>query len=294
MKGRVLDLFAGLQGWSEPWRENGWEVITLDYEESFGSDLTMDIRDFAVDPLYILGERPDVILASPPCEAFSVMTIGRNWTVGHTPKTEKAELAVELVQATLDVITTLKPRFWVMENPRAKLRKLPVVDGLDRVTVTYCQYGEPFMKPTDLWGGFPRSWWPKPVCKPRAPCHVSAARGSTTGIQGKGEQRWTHPVLLAQSNNGHREDERARRTAGQEALLEKVAAMAARPSTSRTKFKGGMIEVMSRFPSWSDERKMLSALRAKIPYELSNELRLAVEADMQEDVDVRQTTQGPR
>lgn len=266
-KGLVLDLFAGLRGWSDPWKAAGWDVITLDNEERFDSDITVDIRKFAVSPYHYIqragfGDRkPDVILASPPCEAFSVMTIGRNWTEEHEPKTEKAELAMELVNATVSTIRTIKPRYWVMENPRAKLRKLPMVQGFDRVTVTYCQYGEPFMKPTDLWGGFPPSWWARPMCKPRADCHVGAARGSKTGIQGgRALER-----LIADAPDDIRES---------------IERMAAKPTTGRTKFRGGMIEVMARFPSWSKEREVLTALRARIPSELSNEIRIAAEKDM--------------
>jgi hypothetical protein len=254
-------------------------VITLDLEPSFEADLTMDIREFAKDPYKHVREQPDVILASPPCEAFSVMTIGRNWTLDHEPKTEKAALAIELVRATMLTIGRLRPLYWVMENPRAKLRRL-MPDGIDRVTVTYCQYGEPYMKPTDLWGGFPPSWSPRPMCRPKSPCHASAARGSRTGIQGEGV-RWTHPVLVAQSNNGFREGpdgERARTQAFEEEMHKRIEKMG--PPTKRTKFQGGMISDMSRFPSWSKERKALSALRAMIPRQLSEELCIAAERDI--------------
>lgn len=256
---KVLDLFAGLRGWSDPWKARGHEVITLDNEEQFGSDLTMDIREFAKDPkAWLPWDYADVVLASPPCEAFSVMTIGRNWTREHEPKTDKARLALELVWATRDVIEALDPIVWVIENPRAKLRKLEPVKGLDRVTVTYCQYGEPYMKPTDLWGGFPPRWEPRPVCKPGADCHISAARGSRTGIQGSSSLE----RLLEDAPDD---------------IAESIRRMAAKDGTDRTKFRGGMIEVMARFPSWSEERKVLTALRARIPRALSEELCIATE-----------------
>ena len=41
--------------------------------------------------------------------------------------------------------------YWIIENPRGKLRKLEIVKDLPRTTVTYCQYGDIRMKPTDLW-----------------------------------------------------------------------------------------------------------------------------------------------
>ena len=38
------------------------------------------------------------------------------------------------------------------------------------------------MKPTDLWGRFPRSWSPK-TCDYGSKCHPASPRGSSTGTQ---------------------------------------------------------------------------------------------------------------
>ena len=51
-----------------------------------------------------------------------------------------------------------------------------------RNTVTYCQYGDTRMKPTDIWSN--TQWVSKPICKNGAPCHVRAPRGAKTGTQG--------------------------------------------------------------------------------------------------------------
>lgn len=178
---RVLDLFAGLRGWSQPWKERGHECFTVDLDRRFEVSLHADVLGLrAAD----LPWRPDVILASPPCEGFSVMRIGTNWTKDHHPKTEGAVHSLRLVEKTMALIQELQPRFFILENPRAKLRKLPVVSGLERRTVTYCKYGEVRMKPTDLWGGFPPDLKLEPICRNGDICHVSAPRGSRTGTQG--------------------------------------------------------------------------------------------------------------
>lgn len=52
-----------------------------------------------------------------------------------------------------------------------------------RHTVTYCQYGDNRMKPTDIWTNC-SEWKPKPMCKNGENCHESAPRGSKTGTQG--------------------------------------------------------------------------------------------------------------
>lgn len=178
---KVLDLFSGLQGWSDPFKERGHETFTVDLDPRFGADLVADIG--LLMP-WDLPWKPDIILASPPCEKFSVMGIGRNWHHDGTPKNPEAAEALRLVERTLYLIDKLQPSFWIMENPRAKLRVLPPMQKLERRTVTYCQYGEFRMKPTDLWGGFPPSFIARPPCKNGAPCHVRAVRGSRTGTQG--------------------------------------------------------------------------------------------------------------
>lgn len=187
---RVLDLFAGLGGWSAAARDRGHDVRTLDLEARFGCTYTADILD--VTPATFGDWRPELVLASPPCERFSVLRIGHNWTPQGAPKNPGAELAVEIVVATLRLIADLAPaRGWIIENPRAKLRVLPVMDGLARRTVTYCQLGNATQKPTDLWGGFPFGLELPPMCKPGADCHLAAPNGSRSGIQGGDVSRIT-------------------------------------------------------------------------------------------------------
>lgn len=138
---------------------------------------------------------PDVIWASPPCTFFSVASIGHHWNKDYTPKTQEAVLGVAIVQKTLDLIdyfVSLNPDLkWFMENPRGKLRKLPVVDGRERTTVMYCKYGDMRMKPTDIWSNyigtmFQSGWVPRPECfNGNRDCHHEPApRGSKTGTQG--------------------------------------------------------------------------------------------------------------
>lgn len=188
---KMLDLFSGLGGWAEPWRDRGHDVVTVDYDPRFETTIVADL----LEPWGLieqLAERlwvPDVILASPPCEAFSVMTIGRNWTYDERgwvqPKSEKARIGTRLFTSTMLVVRELRPAFWVVENPRAMARHLESMNPHERRTVTYCQYGGKTQKPTDLWGGFPPSLQLAPPCQPRSSCHLAAPRGSRTGTQGE-------------------------------------------------------------------------------------------------------------
>ena len=63
------------------------------------------------------------------------------------------------------------------------MRKMDFMQELPRYTVTYCQYGDTRMKPTDLWTNHPEPNF-RPMCKNGEPCHVAAPRGSKTGTQG--------------------------------------------------------------------------------------------------------------
>lgn len=174
---RVLDLFAGLRGWSDPWRDSGHEVFTIDINRQFDVDAYININhvERVIDAL---PWKPDVILASPPCEAFSVMRIGTNWNKDNTPKTPKAVQGLRNVVSTIEIIRRLNPTYWVIENPMGKLRSLPILSMVDRRHVTYCQYGETRMKPTDLWGGLPKDFKLREPCKKNQPCHTPAKRGS--------------------------------------------------------------------------------------------------------------------
>lgn len=181
---KVLELFAGSRSIGKACEELGYEVYSSDINPFPDIDYVTDIRDFDVDKVPFV---PDIIWASPPCTYFSVASIGKHWNKDNTPKSDNAMLGVEIVSATLYIINVFKSMnpnlIWYMENPRGKLRKLSVVDGLHRNTVTYCQYGDTRMKPTDIWTNN-LNWKPRAMCKNGMSCHVSAPRGSQTGTQG--------------------------------------------------------------------------------------------------------------
>ena len=183
----AFDLFAGTGSATKALKARGWTVVEVESDATFSPDLLADVGKLTAAGLIERYGSPDFVWASPPCTAFSVASLGHHWTGGHRayiPRTDKARESIALVSHTVALIQALSPRFgWIMENPRGLLRKLPVVAGLPRSTVTYCQYGDTRMKPTDLWGGI-RGWLPDARCKNGDSCHVAAPRGAKTGTQG--------------------------------------------------------------------------------------------------------------
>mgnify|MGYP002637568020 FL=1 len=183
----VFDFFAGTGSSTKAFRDAGHTVISFELDPKFEATENVDIMGLTPEYLLTTYGQPDFVWASPPCTAFSVASIGHHWTGGsgaYIPKTEAATFNQKLVWQTRNLIEKLQPtKGYLIENPRGMLRKLPPVQGLDRHTISYCQYGDTRQKPTDLWGQV-QGWTPKPICKRGSPCHEAAPRGSRTGTQG--------------------------------------------------------------------------------------------------------------
>lgn len=180
----VLELFAGSRSIGKQAEKLGMNVFSSDINNFENIDYVVSILDFDVTKVPF---KPDVIWASPPCTGFSVAALGHHWTGGkgaYIPKTETAKLGIELVKKTIEVINHFQPTYWFIENPRGVLRKMPFMNDFTRRTVTYCQYGDERMKPTDIWTNS-EVWTPRRMCKNGDPCHVAAPRGSKTGTQGR-------------------------------------------------------------------------------------------------------------
>ena len=178
---RILDLFAGTGSATQAFKDAGHEVIRVEIDPRFEAEED-DVMKLDAEYLNNTYGQFDFIWASPPCTSFSVASIGYHWK--DNKPSDQALHGIELVLHTIDLIKDLKPTFgWLIENPRGLLRIQSFMQSLPRQTITYCQYGEKRMKPTDLWGVV-KGWTPRSACKNGDKCHEAAPRGSRTGTQG--------------------------------------------------------------------------------------------------------------
>lgn len=202
---KVLELFAGTRSISKAFEARGHETFSIEWSEDFENiSLRADVSTVTADMILERFGRPDVIWASPDCTTFSIAAIShhrrKNPETGNLdPVSDYAKFCDEVDQHVLDLIRALKPSFWFIENPRGGMRKMVWMKGIPRYTVTYCQYGDKRMKPTDIWTNHPAPRF-RPPCKNGDSCHERAPRGSRTGTQGlKGsKERSVIPAALCE------------------------------------------------------------------------------------------------
>ncbi len=188
---KTEELFSGTGSFSKVAKEKGHSIFRVDYDLDFECEYHANLmNEFEYK---LLPQEIDVLWCSPPCDSFSVASIGKHWNKNHTPKTEQAKQSLKLLKILIKQISLMLKKnnnlIFFIENPRGKMRKIInkyfILYNLEvkRHTVTYCQYGDSRMKPTDIWSNC-KEWKSRPMCKNGDSCHIPAPRGSKTGTQG--------------------------------------------------------------------------------------------------------------
>jgi site-specific DNA-cytosine methylase len=180
---QTVELFSGTASFSQVAERLGHKIFTIDNNSSFEPNLIKDINTLMVQDLPY---KPDVFWASPPCQGFCIPAVRYHWK-NKKPISKTSIIGVMLLERTIELIKILEPKYWFIENPMAMMRKQDIWNFIphERTTVTYCQYGDTAMKPTDIWHNL--YGWKGKRCKNGMNCHVSAPRGSKTpgSTQGK-------------------------------------------------------------------------------------------------------------
>ena len=170
MSHHVLVLFSGTGSVEDALHdEYGDKVafISCDNNPMFSPTHLCDVQVFpykSYPPGYF-----HAVWASPPCTEYSVAK-----TVG----VRDYESADANVVTALTIIDYLKPQFFFIENPRGHLRLRPFMKPLEPYMrlCTYCMYGTPFRKPTNIWTNAPLPT-PLKVCTKKLPCHFVTPDG---------------------------------------------------------------------------------------------------------------------
>jgi len=181
----IFDFFAGTGSATKAFEDRGHRVIRVELISKYNAH-EKDVLALNANDLIKKYGHPDFIWASPPCTTFSVASCPIYWHYVDgvlTPKDDRVYHGIAMVKKAISLIQEIKPKLgWIIENPRGMLRKMDFMQDLPRRTITYCQYGDFRMKPTDLWGVVP-NWVERPMCKPGADCHENSPRGTNTGNQ---------------------------------------------------------------------------------------------------------------
>lgn len=132
----ILDLCGGTGAWSKPYKDAGYDVRVISLP-------LHDVKTYK-PPKNVYG-----ILAAPPCTMFSMAR-----TVAKTPRDLRG--AMETVYHCLRIIWECQQdgkrlEFWAMENPKARMRWFM---GVPALTFNPFDFGDPYRKPTDIWGNF--------------------------------------------------------------------------------------------------------------------------------------------
>jgi hypothetical protein len=106
-----IDLCCGKKGFSRAFSEDpSWEVVSVDIERKFNPSIQADVRYLPIRTNF----HPDLVVASPPCERFSLASSA-------FPK-KGIKLAFEIVGAVLEYIAESRPYYYAIENPKGRLR----------------------------------------------------------------------------------------------------------------------------------------------------------------------------
>ena len=161
---KMLDLFSGLGGASEAFLSSGHDVLRIEnnplLEEVPNTRLMciFEFRDWikehyancrSMGDMLMAGRfnKIDLIWASPPCSDFSLAYSAPHAIHIREHPNEPYEPNMDYLEATLDIIKMLKPRYYVIENVRGASKFFTEMIGTKpRQILGNAQF---------LWGNFP-------------------------------------------------------------------------------------------------------------------------------------------
>ncbi|MGB1633087.1 MAG: DNA cytosine methyltransferase [Candidatus Poseidoniaceae archaeon] len=150
---KMLDLFSGLGGASESMvMSENWEVMRVENNsmlsgvahsheicvKQFRDELRGMIDDGFVP------ESPTLIWASPPCVEFSFAYSSPQSKAIRAGEEYNPDMS--LLEATIDIIEMLQPKYWVIENVRGAVKWFKPYLGEQKQVINHSIF---------LWGNYP-------------------------------------------------------------------------------------------------------------------------------------------
>ena len=119
------------------------KTTSVDIEEKYQPDIHIDINNWNYVEAFPV-EYFDVVWASPDCSQYSK---------AHSVGERNMQKADELALKCLEIIQYFKPKIWVIENSDGELKNRSFMQPWEefRKTCSYCCYGFPYRKNTNIW-----------------------------------------------------------------------------------------------------------------------------------------------
>ena len=163
----MVDLYSGLGGASEAMANDPrWNVLRIENNPLLSGvpftviDDVKNIRD-NVESNWLV-PKIDLIWASPPCTEFSGGFSSPKSIASRSPDgLENYEPDMSLLEAAMDIIETVRPKYWVIEN----------VIGSIRYFAEYLGEPRQIIGPYVLWGNFPKIYPGKMATKSSKDTH---------------------------------------------------------------------------------------------------------------------------
>ena len=154
---KMLDLFSGLGGASEAFVQAGWQVMRIENNPLLAEvphtelidifDVRDLLEDVAIDNNNRFLHDIELVWASPPCDEFSLAYSAPHAIHTRENPNEPYEPNMDYLEATLDIIKKLNPRYYVIENVRGASKFFTEMIGSEpRQILGNAQF---------LWGNFP-------------------------------------------------------------------------------------------------------------------------------------------
>lgn len=164
MNKHFLDLYSGLGGASEAFAldPGKWNVLRIDNNPLLSGvphTYIADVKNIRnnVQSNWIV-PKIDCIWASPPCREFSNGFSSPKSIAARSPEgLESYEPNMEFLELAIDIIETVKPKFWVIEN----------VVGSIRYFAEYLGEPKQIIGPYVLWGNFPELFVDESLITPK-------------------------------------------------------------------------------------------------------------------------------